>query len=188
MKRIVVLAAAALVVSACAANQKKSTAGDTVIDGAAAQAPAPAPAPAVDPDAAARAKAAADAEAAAQACDLVRVRFAFDSAQLDDAAMAALRQSADCLSKRKPAALLVEGHCDERGTAQYNIALGARRADAVKKYLADLGVKTKFDTVSFGKELPVAQGSSETAWAQNRRAEMRLPGDKRSDGQQFAGR
>ena len=49
-------------------------------------------------------------------------------------------------------------------------------------------MKTKFDTVSFGKELPVAEGSTEAAWAQNRRAEMRLPGDTRSDGQQFAGR
>jgi peptidoglycan-associated lipoprotein len=188
MKRIVLFAAAALLVSACAANQKKANAGDTVIDGASAKAVAPAPTPDADAEAAARAKAAADAEAAARACDLVRVRFAFDSAQLDDTAMKALRDSADCLAKRKPAALLVEGHCDERGTAQYNIALGARRADAVKRYLADLGVKTKFDTVSFGKELPVAQGSSESAWAQNRRAEMRLPGDTRSDGQQFAGR
>ena len=184
MKRVLVAATAGLLVSACAANQKNLNPSETVIDGASATA-APAPAP----DTSAQAPAATDADlASAQSCDLVRVRFAFDSAQLDDAAMTALRQIADCLSKRKPAALLVEGHCDERGTAQYNIALGARRADAVKKYLADLGVKTKFDTVSFGKELPVAQGSGESAWAQNRRAEMRLPGDKRSDGQQFAGR
>jgi peptidoglycan-associated lipoprotein len=188
MKRLLVVAAAALLASACAATQKKANAGDTVVDGASAKAAAPAPTADADAEAAARAKAAADAEAAAKSCDLVRVRFAFDSAQLDDSAMTALRQSADCISKRKPSALLVEGHCDERGTAQYNIALGARRANAVKKYLADLGVKTKFDTVSFGKELPVAQGSNETAWSQNRRAEMRLPGDTRSDGQAFAGR
>ena len=112
MKRIILFAAAALLVSACAANQKKANAGDTVIDGASAKAPAPAATPDADAEAAARAKAAADAEAeaAARACDLVRVRFAFDSAQLDDTAMNALRQSADCISKRKPAALLVEGH------------------------------------------------------------------------------
>jgi peptidoglycan-associated lipoprotein len=183
MKRILAAAAAALLVSACAATQKKADSGDTVIDGGVAKA---APAPAAEPaPAPAPAK---EADVAPPSCDLVRVRFAFDSAQLDQAAMQALRQSADCLSKRNPAALLIEGHCDERGTAQYNIALGARRADAVRKYLADLGVKTKFDTVSFGKELPVAEGSNETAWSQNRRAELRLPGDKRSDGQMFAGR
>ncbi len=186
MKRILVAAAAALLVTACAANQKKLNPSDTVIDGAAAKAPVSNPD--ADAEAAARARAAAEADAAARSCDLVRVRFAFDSAQLDDSARAGLRQDADCLAKRKPTALLIEGHCDERGTVQYNIALGARRADAVKKYLADLGVQTKFDTVSFGKEIPVAQGSNETAWSQNRRAEMRLPGDTRSDGQQFAGR
>jgi peptidoglycan-associated lipoprotein len=101
--------------------------------------------------------------------------------------MKGLREDAKCLSHAKPSALLIEGHCDERGTSAYNIALGARRADAVRKYLADLGVKTKFDTVSFGKELPIVQGSSESAWAQNRRAELRMPGEKRSDGQLVAG-
>jgi Cys-rich repeat protein len=199
MTRIALAAAAALLVSACAANPKTANPGDTVLDGASAQAAAPAPAPAAatpapgtcSTDAQCGTGERCDAGRCAPAtdsCGMVRVRFAFDSAQLDAAAMKGLRDDADCLSRRKPAALLIEGHCDERGTAQYNIALGARRADAVRKYLADLGVKTKFDTVSFGKELPVAQGSSESAWAENRRAEMRLPGDKRSDGQQFAGR
>jgi peptidoglycan-associated lipoprotein len=123
-----------------------------------------------------------------ETCGLVRVRFAFDSAQLDEAATQALREDAQCLARRAPPALVVEGHCDERGTTQYNVVLGARRAEAVRRYLADLGVKTRFDTVSFGKELPVAQGSGEAAWAQNRRAELRLPGDRRSDGQLVAGR
>ena len=102
--------------------------------------------------------------------------------------MKSLRDDAVCLTSRRPAALLVEGHCDERGTTEYNIALGARRADTVRKYLSDLGVKSKFETVSFGKEIPVATGTGEPAWAQNRRAELRLPGDKRSDGQTVAGR
>jgi peptidoglycan-associated lipoprotein len=196
MKRIV-LVAAAILASACAANPKTANPGDTVIDGATAKAAAPttdttaAPAPgtcSTDANCGAGERCDAGRCAPVASCDLVRVRFGFDSAQLDDSAMKGLRQDADCLSKRKPSALLIEGHCDERGTAQYNIALGARRADAVRKYLADLGVKTKFDTVSFGKELPVAQGETESAWAQNRRAEMRMPGDKRSDGQAFAGR
>jgi peptidoglycan-associated lipoprotein len=199
MSRLLLLAAAAVLVSACAANPKTANGGDTVIDGATAKAAEPAPA--ATPAAPAPGTCRADADckdgqscdagkcvaASTEKCDLVRVRFAFDSAQLDESAMKGLREDAKCLSRAKPAALLIEGHCDERGTSAYNIALGARRADAVRKYLADLGVKTKFDTVSFGKELPVAQGATESAWAQNRRAELRMPGEKRSDGQLVAG-
>ena len=200
MSRLLVLAAAAVLASACAANPKSAKGGDTVIDGAAAKADtAPAPAALAEKPAPGTCRADGDCkdgescnagkcEARAEKCDLVRVRFAFDSAVLDASAMKGLQGDAKCLSRAKPSALLIEGHCDERGTSAYNIALGARRADAVRKYLADLGVKTKFDTVSFGKELPLAQGDSESAWAQNRRAEMRLPGDQRADGQMFAGR
>ena len=118
----------------------------------------------------------------------MRVAFAFDSAQLDDGAMRALREDADCLRSRAVSALLIEGHCDERGTTEYNIALGARRAEAVRRYLADLGVKSKFDTVSFGKEIPLVAGAGDNAWAKNRRAEFRLPGDTRSDGKRVAER
>ncbi len=197
MSRLLLGALAAILVAACAANPKTANGGEIVIDGASAAAPAPAPTAATPaPGTCSTDAQCGDGErcdagrcvAAAAGCDLVRVRFAFDSAILDDGARKSLQDDAECISRRHPTALLIEGHCDERGTAQYNIALGARRADAVRKYLADLGVKTKFDTVSFGKELPVANGSTETAWAQNRRAEMRLPGDKRADGQQFAGR
>jgi peptidoglycan-associated lipoprotein len=201
MSRLLLGAVAALLVSACAANPKTASGGDTVIDGASAKAAAPAPAPDATAQAPAPGTCSSDAQCgdgercnsgrcapATDSCGLVRVRFAFDSAILDDAARKGLRDDAECLTRRKPTALLIEGHCDERGTTQYNISLGARRADAVRKYLADLGVKTKFDTVSFGKELPVAQGESESAWSQNRRAELRLPGEKRSDGQMVAGR
>lgn len=192
-KRLLALATLALLGAACAANPKTVTPTTDVNDAAAAKAKADADAAAKAKadaeaaEAAARARAQAEADAAAQKCDLVRVRFAFDSAQLDGASQGALRTNAECLSKRRASALLIEGHCDERGTVQYNIALGDRRANAVRKYLADLGVKTKLDTVSFGKELPVASGSDESAWAQNRRAEFRLPGEKRSDGQFVAG-
>jgi peptidoglycan-associated lipoprotein len=188
MSRLLIGALAAILVAGCASNPKTLHPETDVKDGASASAAAPAPAS--EPAAAAPAPAAQAAAAEPEACGLgvVRVRFAFDSAQLDEAAVKGLREDAACLSRRQPSTLLIEGHCDERGTAQYNIALGARRADAVRKYLADLGVKTKFDTVSFGKELPVAQGASESAWAQNRRAELRLPGEKRSDGQLVAGR
>ena len=123
-----------------------------------------------------------------QALKTETVYFDFDSSVIKTSEQPKVSAVADYLKANSAKAVRIEGNCDERGTAQYNIALGARRANAVKNYLADLGVKTKFDTVSFGKELPVAEGSTEGAWSQNRRAEMRLPGDKRADGQQFAGR
>ena len=198
MSRLLLGTFVAILVSACAATPQTATPGDTVTDGASASAAAPAPAAAATP---APGTCSTDAQCgtgercaagrcapAADSCGLVRVRFAFDSAALDESAMKGLREDADCLSKRRPSALLIEGHCDERGTAQYNIALGARRANAVRKYLADLGVKTQFDTVSFGKELPLVQGAGESAWAQNRRSELRMPGDRRSDGQLVAGK
>ena len=197
MSRMLLGVLTATLVAACAANPKTANGGDTVIDGASAAAPGPTPTAASPaPGTCSTDAQCGDGERcdagrcapAAAGCDLVRVPFAFDSAILDDAARKSLQGDAECISRRHPTALLIEGHCDERGTAQYNVVLGARRADAVKKYLADLGVKTKFDTVSFGKELPTAEGSTEAAWAQNRRAEMRLSGDKRADGQLFAGR
>ncbi len=179
-----VLAAAAILVSACAANPKAVKSSTEVVDGAPA-APAPAVAPAPPPEATPAPSPAAEPTAT---CSLVRIQFAFDSAQLDSEATRLLRENADCISKRSATALLVEGHCDERGTAQYNVALGARRADAVKRYLADLGVKAKIESVSFGKEIPIASGNDDAAWAQNRRSEMRLPGETRSDGKLVAGR
>ncbi|HEY6001700.1 MAG TPA: OmpA family protein [Anaeromyxobacter sp.] len=123
---------------------------------------------------------------AATRCDLLRVSFAFDSAVLDEPAMQSLRESAKCLQQRRAASLLVEGHCDERGTTDYNIALGAKRAEAVKRYLADLGVGGKIETVSFGKEMPAVQGTGEAVWAKNRRAELKAAGDTRSDGKVVA--
>lgn len=175
---LVALAFAAL---ACAAQPKSLNPGTDVLDGGVSSAPAPA----VETTAAPAPEEPAPAESG---CSLVRVSFAFDSAQLGPDAMSALREDAKCIAARGATALLIEGHCDERGTAQYNVALGARRAEAVRRYLADLGVKAALDSVSFGKEIPVVQGSSESAWAKNRRAEMRLPGEKRSDGIVVAGR
>jgi peptidoglycan-associated lipoprotein len=188
------LAALALSLAACASQPKSLNPSTDVVDGAAATAPEPAPVAAA-PEPGCR----ADADCAsgercdygrceAVGCSLVRVSFAFDSAQLDPVAMDALRENARCLAERRAASLLVEGHCDERGTSEYNVALGARRAEAVKRYLSDLGVTASLDAVSFGKEIPLVEGTGEAAWAQNRRAELRLPGDRRSDGTIVAGR
>ena len=102
--------------------------------------------------------------------------FNYDEAQLDDAAQQALTSSANWL-KREGAAygLLVEGHCDERGTEQYNLALGDRRANAVRDYLATLGVDARrIRTVSYGEERPFEEGHNDAAWAQNRRAHLVL--------------
>lgn len=192
LRSIHLAALAAALLAACAAQPKKLQTGTDVTDGSVAAAPAePARTETVgacssDADCPAGQACTAGQCAAAQRCDLLRVAFAFDSAQLDDRARQSLREDAQCIQQRHAAALLVEGHCDERGTTAYNIALGAKRADAVKRYLADLGVAAKIETVSFGKELPVAQGTGEAAWAKNRRAELKGPGDARSDGKAFA--
>jgi peptidoglycan-associated lipoprotein len=121
------------------------------------------------------------------ACSLARVHFAFDSSLLDAAARGELKGVAACLAQRHPAHVVIEGHTDERGTTAYNLALGGRRADAVRAYLRDLGVAAGLETISFGKELPLVNGENEEAWGQNRRAELRLPGDKRSDGVRVTG-
>jgi len=192
--RLAALAGALL--AACAAQPKKLQTSQEVTDAPAPVAAAPA-APASQPEVVPGA-CGTDADCtggdvcrsgrcvAQPRCDLLRVTFAFDSAQLDEPAMQALRDSARCLQARRAASLLVEGHCDERGTAEYNIALGAKRADAVKRYLGALGVAGKIDTVSFGKELPAVEGTGESAWAKNRRAELKAAGEKRSDGKVVA--
>jgi peptidoglycan-associated lipoprotein len=113
------------------------------------------------------------------ACTLALVHFDFDSSQLDDGSRQALQAVATCLKQKQAASVVIEGHCDERGTEAYNLALGKRRASAVKAYLGDLGVTTPMQMVSFGKDQPIAEGHGEEAWRQNRRAEFRL-GDRRS--------
>ena len=123
-----------------------------------------------------------DQVVAKAACTLDRVHFAYDSAQLDGDARQELKAAATCLAEKRPADLLIEGHCDERGTSAYNLALGNKRAAAVKGYLSDLGVAAPMNTISFGKEKPAVPGHDEAAWRENRRAELKLPGEKRSDG------
>jgi peptidoglycan-associated lipoprotein len=103
--------------------------------------------------------------------------FGYDAAGLDDAAQEALRQTATWLRAHPEFNVLIEGHCDERGTEQYNLALGDRRADAAVTFLAASGVdRTRMRTVSYGEERPFANGSSEEDWAQNRRAHVVLSG------------
>jgi peptidoglycan-associated lipoprotein len=99
-----------------------------------------------------------------------RVFFSYDKSDLDDRARTVLQKQAAWLQRFGAVTLTIEGHCDERGTREYNLALGARRAQAVKDYLASLGVSgARLDTISYGKERPVCVESNEACWAQNRR-------------------
>ena len=103
------------------------------------------------------------------------VFFAYDSESLDAEARATLEANARILRDRDDITVLIEGHCDERGTAQYNMALGWRRAEAVRNYLVRLQVpEDRLRTTSFGKEKPFVTGTGEEAWSQNRRAHFNL--------------
>ena len=99
------------------------------------------------------------------------IYFDTDKYDIDSDDAAALRQQAQYLLQYANIRATIEGHCDERGTREYNIALGERRANAAKNYLVSLGVPAaRLTTISYGKERPVALGSNEQAWAKNRRA------------------
>lgn len=99
------------------------------------------------------------------------INFDFDSSTIGPDAREILNANADFLSKNKVSAIVVEGHCDERGTAEYNMALGQRRAQETKKYLVNLGInESKINTISYGAERPLDTGNNEEAWAKNRRA------------------
>ncbi len=100
-----------------------------------------------------------------------RVFFAFDKATLSAQAETVLRRQAAYMAKYPQLTFVIEGHCDERGTREYNLALGARRAAAVRTYLIALGVApTRLTTISYGAERPAVLGSTMSAWDQNRRA------------------
>jgi len=99
------------------------------------------------------------------------IYFDTDRYNIDSADAAALQTQVQWLSRYPNKRATIEGHADERGTRDYNLALGERRANATKNYLVSLGVDaSRINTVSYGKERPVALGSDETSWARNRRA------------------
>jgi peptidoglycan-associated lipoprotein len=98
------------------------------------------------------------------------VHFALNEYNIEDSDKSLLGRQAAWLAKYPAVRVTVEGHCDERGTREYNLALGARRANAVKEYLVSQGVSTgRVETVSYGKERPICTESNEACWAQNRR-------------------
>jgi peptidoglycan-associated lipoprotein len=100
-----------------------------------------------------------------------RVFFDFDKFDLKPEARTTLQRQAEWLKRYPTVTVSIEGHADERGTREYNLALGERRANSVRTYLTALGIDAgRVRTISYGKERPVALGSNEEAWAQNRRA------------------
>jgi peptidoglycan-associated lipoprotein len=154
--RFLSLFAAVLLLAACAS--KEETAQTT----AASQSAAPPPATATGPSPGSRE-------------DFVqnvgdRVFFDFDKSDIKPEGQRVLERQADWLKRYPNVTATVEGHCDERGTREYNLALGERRANAVKKALVALGIpQNRVSTISYGKERPAVVGSNEAAWAQNRR-------------------
>jgi peptidoglycan-associated lipoprotein len=109
------------------------------------------------------------------------VHFGYNDYNVEDNDKAVLGRQAAWLAKYPSVRLTVEGHCDERGTREYNLALGARRANAMKEYLVSQGVSTgRLETISYGKERPVCTESDEACWAQNRRGVSTVTGGANS--------
>lgn len=105
--------------------------------------------------------------------NLERIHFDFDRSDIRNDAKPILQRNADWIKAHSGARVVVEGHCDERGTNEYNMALGDRRARSGRDYLGNLGVDSSvLSVVSYGEERPLDSGHNETAWAANRRAEF----------------
>ena len=108
-----------------------------------------------------------------ESCKVQRVLFNFDESYLTGEAQSLLRANAECIKKSSFARLTIEGHCDERGSIDYNLSLGQRRSKAVLDFLVDLGVvRSKVKNISYGEERPLDYGHDEDSWAKNRRSEM----------------
>jgi peptidoglycan-associated lipoprotein len=159
--KLLTLFAAALLVAACETAPEETAATDT--GGAMVEQPAAQPAPAPT------------GPVPGSQEDLLlnvgdRIFFAFDRSDLNADSRATLEKLASWMTTYQNVTITIEGHCDERGTREYNLALGERRSDAARDYLVALGVDGgRVTTISYGKERPAVLGSNEDAWAQNRR-------------------
>lgn len=107
--------------------------------------------------------------------ELNDINYAFDSYELDSRAQRILQKNAEWLSSNQATKIEIQGHCDERGTNEYNMVLGAKRARAARDYLRSLGInEDRMSTVSYGEELPLDPRSNEEAWSRNRRAHFEV--------------
>ena len=102
------------------------------------------------------------------------IQFGFDQANLTAQSQDSLQRLADCLKQAPARRVAIAGHADERGTTQYNVALGSRRAESARKYLSDLGSSAGAETVSYGEEKPLCSDADEACWARNRRVEFQV--------------
>jgi peptidoglycan-associated lipoprotein len=171
---VCVFAASLLGFSSCAKKQVKT-------DEAAKPAAVKQAAPAAPSDDADRQRRLAELEkqqklqAEIRAFESENIFFDFDKSELKPAARTVLEKKAGWLRANSQYKLKIEGHCDERGTVEYNLALGERRAKAAMKYLSALGISAdRMTTVSYGEERPADPGKNEAAWAKNRRDEFKL--------------
>lgn len=116
---------------------------------------------------------AATSPTVAQESKMVTVYFEFDSYILSEESKKSLTDNADWLKKHPEVKITIEGHADERGSDEYNMALGEKRAQVAKEFLESLGIsEDRLKTISYGEEKPVAEGDDDTAWSKNRRAEF----------------
>jgi peptidoglycan-associated lipoprotein len=162
LKSALTVVAAVVLLAACA-SEEKPTANAGGTGAATTAAPPPATTTQIVPG--------SQADLVANVGD--RIFFDFDKSDLKPDARAQVDKWAAWLKKYPQNVVTIEGHCDERGTREYNLALGERRAAAAKKYLTALGVDAKrISTISYGKERPAVVGSNDAAWAQNRRDVM----------------
>ncbi|MGE5126755.1 MAG: peptidoglycan-associated lipoprotein Pal [Betaproteobacteria bacterium] len=179
-KSVLLLAAVALVVALPACAKKKVLPPPPAPVAPEAPPPAPPPAPREEAppqvDEFARLKS-MTAEQIDKLGLLGDVYFDYDKADIRDSERATLSKNADALKRFDFLRVTVEGHCDERGTVEYNLALGERRAKATFDYLVSLGVPAeRLKTVSYGKEVPVCTESNEACWQKNRRAKSTVTG------------
>jgi peptidoglycan-associated lipoprotein len=182
MKKTVLVVLALAAATAFTACAKKAPPAPPPPPPVAPEAPPPPPppppkpqvAPVVDEYARLKAMSAEDIEKSGL---LKEVYFDYDKADIREPDRATLAQNADALKRFDFLRITVEGHCDERGTVEYNLALGERRAKAAYDYLVSLGVSAdRLKTVSYGKEVPVCTQSSEDCWQRNRRAHFTVTG------------
>jgi len=102
-------------------------------------------------------------------CNIESIHFEFDKYDITTDSADILKKNAECMKKKGIKKVVIEGNCDERGTTEYNMSLGQKRAEAAKKYIKNLGINVKMDTISYGKEKPVCRESNEECWSKNRR-------------------
>jgi len=167
--KIALVSALALSVAGCTKKKPEELPPAPAATAPAPEAEAPQPAPQTGPIPGSRAD-------FLQQAGTDTIHFGTDLYDIDAESQAILSRQAQWLAKNPNVSVTIEGHCDERGTREYNLALGDRRANAAKNYLVNAGVAaSRLSVISYGKERPVATGSDEGSWAQNRRAVTVVP-------------